>query len=341
VTKLSPAARSSPSVRRQVIDPNLRALLDTTKRDTRLLGDVQRLLLQPGGENVRDSALHPSEMSHSDWCPRASYFRLAGVPPRSSLPATHWRMQMIFDEGKDIHGKWQNRIWDLGRLWGTFYCTNCHFAWGATAPEECESCKAPRQFLRYHEVPLANPALSMAGHADGGVEGSLVEIKSVGLGTVRWEAPGLIKDHTYHFQLNGKSREFLDYDGLWSAIRQPFPSHVRQGDFYCYLHKRVSEVIFLYECKWNQKVKEFLVRYRRERIEDRLDKCSQITMALQGGRIPACPFDGCADCQRYEETHANQGRVLVRRSPGSAPPSAGPSRNGTKNEGRRLSRLGD
>lgn len=328
-------------VRRQVIDPNLRALLDTTKRDTRLLGDIQRLLLQPGEPNDRDSALHPSEISHSDWCPRASYYRLAGVPPNSVLPATHWRMQMIFDEGKDIHVKWQKRIWDLGRLWGAFYCQTCHYAWGATAPDECENCHSSRQFLRYHEIPLAKPSHRLVGHADGGVENSLVEIKSIGLGTLRYEAPGLIKDHTYRLNINGKNREFLDYDGLWNSIRQPFPSHVRQGDLYCCMHQRVSEVIFLYECKWNQKVKEMTVRYRRERIEDRLKQCSQIVLALQGERIPECPFGGCADCERYEEKNVSRGRVLVRRASNPATAPTGPARNGAKNEGRRLSRLGD
>lgn len=251
-------------------------------------------------------------------------------------------MQMIFDEGKDIHLKWQKRIWDIGRLWGTFYCQNCHYAWGATAPQECESCHSPREFLHYHEVPLANPSLHMVGHADGGVEDSLIEIKSIGVGTLRYEAPGLIKDHTYRFNLNGKPREFLDYDGLWKAIRQPFPSHVRQGDFYCFLHQRASEVIFLYEWKVAQNMKEFVVHYCKERIESRLDQCRQITMALQGGRIPKCPFGGCADCERYEEKNVSQGgRVLVRRASSPAAAPAGPARNGAKNEGRRLSRLGD
>lgn len=329
-----------------MIDKNLRALLETTKRDTRLLGDVQRLLLQPGEQSgLRNDALHPSEISHSDWCPRASYYRLAGVVPQTDPPATYWQMQMVFDEGKEIHHKWQKRLWDLGRLWGTFYCQKCHYAWGATAPDLCANCRAPREFLRYHEIPLANTNLRMAGHADGGVEESLVEIKSIGLGTLRFEAPGLIKDHTYRFNLNGKSREFLDYDGVWDSIRRPFPSHVRQGDFYCYLHRKITEVIFIYECKWNQRVKEMIVPHRLERIADRLDMCSRIIMALRGGRIPECPFGGCADCQRYEEKHADRGPVLTRRTASEAQAPARPARdaaeNGQRQSPRRLSRSGD
>lgn len=332
-----------------MIDKSLRALLETTKRPTRLLGDVQRLLLQPGDENgLRTDALHPSEISHSDWCPRASYYRLSGKEPLSAQAGSYWQLQMIFDEGHEIHGKWQKRIWDLGRLAGTFYCQECHYAFPALAPQECEKCHRPRQFLRYHEVPLFNQNLNLAGHADGldTFDGPVIEIKSIGLGTVRFENPGLIQAHTYDFQLNGKSRRFLDYDGLWNSIHTPFPSHVRQGDFYCYMSRKYREVLFLYECKWNQKVKEMIVRYREERIADRLDLCSQITMALQGGRIPACPFDGCADCQRYEEKHDRNGRVLVRRAtPDQAPAPAGstrdPAKNGDGPAPRRLSRSWD
>lgn len=341
-----PGAPSSRSTRR-VIDKNLRTLLDTAKRDTRLLGDVQRLLLRSGESDwLRNDALHPSEISHSDWCPRASYYRMAGVEPLKPPTDRHWQLQMVFDEGNEIHHKWQKRIWDLGRLWGDFYCTACHYAWGATAPSECENCHAGRQFLRFNEIPLQAQALNLAGHADGGVENTLIEIKSIGLGTLRFEAPHLIKNHTYNFHLNGKSRTFLDYDAVWDAIRMPFPSHVRQGDFYCYMHRKITEVIFLYECKWNQRVKEMVVRYRQERIADRLDYCGQITLALQGGKIPACPFGGCADCQRYEETHASRGRILVRRQaadPAQAP--AGSARNSHENghalPGRRLSRSWD
>ena len=352
MTKLLRVGKSSPSVqRRPVIDQQLRTLLDTNKKDTRLLGDIQRLLLRPGENNGRrQDVLHPSELAHSDWCPRATYFRLAGVKPTSEPTATHWQLQMIFDEGTDIHTKWQKRIWDVGHLGGSFYCTSCHYAWGAIAPTECENCHADRQFLRYHEVPLHNLTLTMAGHADGtDRDEALIEIKSVGLGTLRYEAPNLIAKHTYQLNINGRSREFIDYDALWDNIRTPFPSHVRQGDLYCFMSRRYTEVIFLYESKWNQKVKEMVVRYRKERIEERLDQCAQITLALQGGNIPACPFDGCADCQRYEETaSANTGRrILVRRSPAPTPKKTDPQptrdsgQNGQRPQQRRLQRLGD
>jgi hypothetical protein len=223
-------------------------------------------------------------------------------------------MQMIFDEGKEIHRKWQSRIWDLGRLRGQFYCTSCHSAWMGTAPEKCEECQADRSFLRFDEVPLYNQHLRMAGHADG-LDGDQagIEIKSVGINTLRFENPRLLEEHTYKVRLNGKDRTFIDLDALWSAIRIPFPSHIRQGHFYSYLGAPET-FIYLYECKWNQRVKEMVVHYEEERISDRLDQCRAICSALDGGKIPRCPFDGCPDCQRYEESPQPQRRILRRPS---------------------------
>jgi hypothetical protein len=334
-------ARSSASKRRPVIDQNLRALLDTSKRQTRLLGDVQRYLLQPGAnDGWRNDALHPSEISHNDWCPRASYYRLAGVQPLKEAPATHWQMRMIFDEGTEIHRKWQHRIWDIGRLGGTFYCQSCHFAWGAVAPSVCANCGATREFLLYHEVPLLDHKLGLVGHADGLDGEDVIEIKSIGLNSLRFEAPDLIKNHTHKFNINGKSRTFLDYDGIWDSIRIPFATHIRQGDFYCYMGG-YKTVIFIYECKWNQRVKELVVKHRVERIESRLEQCRQIRWALDGRRIPDCPFDGCTDCQRYEEPDAQPtARRLVLRSPHTTEATPGPARNGSQATGRRLLRPG-
>jgi hypothetical protein len=296
-------------------DPNLKALLATSKRETRLLGDIQRHLLRPGANDERrQDVLHPSEISHNDWCPRASYYRLVGVAPNTALPVPHWRMQMIWDEGKDIHRKWQDRIWDIGRLTGQYYCQACHHTWWDTAPDECERCLAQRKFLRFDEVPLRNEALHMVGHADG-QDGNraVIEIKSIGLGTLRFEAPDLLAKHSYKLNLNGKSREFLDYDALWNSIRVPFPAHIRQAHFYSFMGAPEEE-IFLYECKWNQQTKEMVVKYRPERIFDRLSQCGAIIDALNGGTIPKCPFDGCADCSRYEQP-SNGRRRLIRRPP--------------------------
>ena len=327
----SAQATLSPS-RRPVIDANLRALLATSKRQTRLLGDIQRALLTSDDNDGRQNdKLHPSEISHSEWCPRASFHRLAGHKPTSEPPATHWQMQMIFDEGKTIHTKWQTRIWKLGRLYGQYSCIRCKSRWWDTSPEQCEMCKAPLEYLIYKEVPLRDEELHLVGHADGqDRDAAVIEIKSVGVNTLRFEAPELIKNHTYKVNINGKNREFLDHDGLWDSIRVPFPSHIRQVHLYSYMGAPETE-IFLYECKWNQRVKEMVVKYREERIADRLDWCRQIVEGLPGGDIPECPHGGCADCKRYEGSGGEPRRkILVRRSTAAqAAAATEPARNGS------------
>jgi hypothetical protein len=285
-----------------ITSPSLRVLLEAKKKPSRLLGDVRELLLKKQGSDDRPTdVLHPSEVAHNEWCPRATYYRLAGRHPNETIPPPHWRMAMIWDEGKEIHRKWQGRFWDLGRLKGDFYCFKCQYAWEAQSPENCERCGADRDFLVFHEVPLYNDALRMAGHADG-LDGdeALIEIKSVGLGTLRFENPDLLATHTYKLNLNGRQREFIDYDGLWSAIQNPFPAHIRQGHLYSFLGAPETE-IFIYECKWNQADKEFVIKYKEDRIADRLESCRRIVRALNGDSIPLCPHGGCGDCKRYEE----------------------------------------
>jgi len=301
----------------------LKALLETGKNPSRLLGDVQRFVLESGSSSERPTdVLHPSEIAHDDWCRRAAYCQLAGLKPSGLTKPLHWRMAMIFDEGKEIHQLWQNRIWAIGRLTGQFLCLKCGHFWWDTAPNHCFQCSAAQALLVYREVPLFNRGLHIAGHADGfDRDEAVIEIKSVGLGTLRFEAPQLLKQHTYRLNINGREREFIDYDGLWDAIRRPFPSHIRQAHLYSFLGAPEDE-IFLYQCKWNQKVKEFVVRYREERIADLLDDVRLIKRALEEHKPPSCRHGGCPECELYEESldRPARPRRLIRRP--STPPAA-------------------
>src|SRR3954470_20221328 len=101
----------------------MQAFVDSGKRDTRLVGPVERhLLAQPPSDRPTD-VLHPSEMAKSDWCLLASSYLLQGRKP----PPEVLRLQRenVFAEGHEIHRKWQRWLADMGALIGVWWCAAC------------------------------------------------------------------------------------------------------------------------------------------------------------------------------------------------------------------------
>jgi CRISPR/Cas system-associated exonuclease Cas4 (RecB family) len=161
-------------------------------------------------------------------------------------------------------------------------------------------------FLEYKEVPLAaEEQFLIAGHEDGAVEdlNALVEIKSIGIGTVRFDNPKLLREYTVKTE-DGKT--VVDLDGLWKALRRPFGSHIRQTQIYLRLCKEMGlpfdKVIFLYEYKATQAHKEFVVKYNPEISEPLFETALDIKYALKQGKPPPRPdFTGqdtktCKEC---------------------------------------------
>jgi hypothetical protein len=220
---------SKPKPTKKKPSPEMQALLDTMKIETKVLGPVQQSLLQRvAGEGRSTKVLHPSEISKESWCQRAAYFHL--LDPDKGKEKTSWQKEVIFDEGHLIHDKWQKYMWDADILEGNFECLLCdpegeERIWWDQSPEGC-TIGHSRQYLRYNEVPLFSKDLMIGGHADGLIPDALVELKSVGIGTLRFEHPDLLARNTHGFSLNGKMIDFIDYNHLWEDIRSPFPSHV-------------------------------------------------------------------------------------------------------------------
>lgn len=271
------------------------------KDETLLLGNVQRYIeSRCEASDRRQDCIHPSELCREDFCPRAVYYRMSGRPTSAAVP---FALQSIFDEGSTIHAKWQGWLWDMGDLVGRFSCLRCRSEgiasrWWGTAPTHCPKCRAPRPYLSYDEVPLADPEHLLAGHADLRVGMMLGEIKSVGLGTVRIEAPQLYARHT-HKIIDGAERTLVDLAGMWRGIKRPFTPHVRQ--IMLYLHcTGLDQAVVLYECKWNQQAKEFLVGYSPQIVEPMLDACLDVKYALKTQKPPVCPHGGCPLCQAFE-----------------------------------------
>jgi hypothetical protein len=283
------------------------SLAETKKSKNVLLGDIHRHLLEEHDKPTdrRQDIIHPSEMAKSDWCPRQTYYRLAGASPEKSRNFSA-QLETVFEEGHAIHAKWQKWLQQMGRLWGKWRCAECGWSETATGGTlHCQNCDA-RQPLEYREVPVeAESEFLIAGHEDGAIEdlNALVEVKSIGNGTVRFDQPELLRQFTVKTE-DGKT--VIDTDGLWKSLRRPFGSHIRQTQIYLRLCKEMGlpfdKVIFLYEYKATQAHKEFVVKYNPEIAEPLFESALDVKYALKKGKPPPRPeFCGvdkktCKDC---------------------------------------------
>jgi hypothetical protein len=217
-------------------------------------------------------------------------------------------LQNVFDEGHAIHDKWQTRFYDMGNLYGEWQCVNCSHSWWAQSPTKCSQCEKAKSFIKYREVKLKSlDKYRIAGQADGWIKGigkeTLIEIKSIGFGTVRMESPNLAALADGHIE------------NAWGMIKAPFKTHRRQGALYLELgHQMVEagvfksfpeEIVFIYECKANQAVKEFTVSRTPEVVEDVFIAAESIVSALDTNTPVPCNIDpvNCSKCNKFKENN--------------------------------------
>jgi hypothetical protein len=270
----------------------LKKFLDAKKSNPRLIGDLERHLMARPLEDRSTTVLHPSEMVKADWCLRASYFALTGVPVKKDKP--NLRLQSIFDEGHSIHAKWQNWFQEMGVLYGKFQCQVCGMYVTGTSPA-CQNCSNLTHMV-YKEITLVDKELNIAGHTDGWVKGigddCLIEIKSIGAGTLRFEAPELL------------AKADGDLTKAWRSIRRPFGTHIRQGQMYLELAKRMfgddapKEIVFLYELKADQDYREFTIKADYEFVEPIFEKAKIVVDAVAAGTPLECTNRGALGCKQ-------------------------------------------
>lgn len=291
----------------RVIKPQALKRLKTTYKNNQglVLPAVQRHVMRNAANgdyndiDRRTDIMHPSNMSKSDWCPRSDFYGITlGVSQPAANPS--FSMENVFDEGHRIHRKWQGWFWSMGILSGMFQCEDCEHLWWDISPDICPECPSKR--LRYREVPLYNEDLMIAGHADALIESGgdwfdleepvLIEVKSLSIGTLRFEAPML-----YQRYLDG-----LGLAEVWRDVKRPFATHIKQGTMYCYLGE-IPRIVFIYECKWNQQAKEFIVTPNFDHIKDILASAKDVADGVRHGIEPYRPHwatdaDGpvCASC---------------------------------------------
>jgi CRISPR/Cas system-associated exonuclease Cas4 (RecB family) len=261
--------------------------------DTIVSRVARHLMVNEEVTDRRSDVVHPSEASHEGWCPRAVYYRIAGVAADPSVRPIVF--ELALETGSDAHRKWQSWLWEMGLLRGMWTCLRCELFWEAVSPFDCPRCEANKQLIRYSEVPVSNEKYLLHGNADGDVwfvDGwKLIEIKTIGTGTVRIEAPNMMKRFSYtHKGEDGKDHEGVDWQALWRSIRRPFPSHLRQGMIYCFLRGR-KEIVYIYDPKFiTAYPKEFEIGFRKDLIEDILDECIWVKDALEKQRPPKRPM---------------------------------------------------
>lgn len=262
------------------------------------------MLMTFGPDLGRDPAvIHPSEVAKDDWCPLATYRRIVSGQWPTTEEFDFFR-ENIFATGNDIHAKWQGRMIETGfNVWGDWKCTVCDYRVRAsTMPEPTAwgvACHAPDHRWQYDEVTLdARRELLMTGHADCGFDDTLVEIKSIGLGTIRIDAPDLLKRH--------QDGRMTDLTSLWRDITKPLRSHLVQGDIYLHLAHILglpfTQIVYLYEFKPNQMTKEFTIKYSPERAGKLVAKIQAVKYAVEHGIPPKCvKLAGCKQCDAFPQ----------------------------------------
>lgn len=293
------------------------------------LSSLKELQLELGREETaqREVGLHPSDLSKSDWCPRAAFWLLSGKTKLREDEQTSFIRQQIFEEGHDIHQRWQWLLWRMGVLEGEWKCLACESQWWATAPLRCDVCGAPSYALTYHEVPASVPELHITGRADGKMGRRLFEFKSLGAGTIRFEAPELLRKYTYDAKVGENTYKWQDLEGLWKNFHSPLPSHLIQANLYLYARDDVDEVVFVYQAKWNQQVKFFPVKYSYNLIKERLSQVRQVNDALSAGEPPDCVAPGkCQRCSLYEDEDGQDNPGSTSKKPRSKESSKRPKK---------------
>ena len=275
------------------------------------MGAIERHLLAREPEHRPQDVLHPSDLIKKEWCALHAYHALKGnYSPTSEKP--NLRLQSIFDEGHTIHAKWQRWISEMGNMYGRWSCDKCGFTSNSNTQTPGCVLHFHESTFTYQEVNLVSKKHRIFGHTDGWVKGLgedfLIEIKSIGSGTIRIEQPSLL------FEADN------DLEKAWRNIRQPFYSHRRQGQVYLHLcHLMVEEglldsapeeIVFIYELKANQDYKEFSVKYDPEFVADVFENAADVVWAVEHDTPPACnidPVNGCKRCAPFRsEGDANE-----------------------------------
>jgi len=210
-------------------------------------------------------------------CQREIVFRFVGMPEESSYKSSG-ASQRILDNGSGFHRRMQRYYGDMGVLWGNWKCTSCpghvdHEAIAHVDEElvhtgcEFEACfkpQCPRSFsreteispsIKYQELRFEITELNLSGKCDG-----IIYINDVRCGI---ELKSMREDY-------------------WKILVGPTENNLVQGCTYI-LGLNLEYMIYQYENKNDQKIKEFVLKRDDEEITKIRTKCRRILSAVENG----------------------------------------------------------
>jgi hypothetical protein len=273
----------------------LKAFLAADK-GTRVIGKVEKHIISKPRDFRASDVIHPSEMASASWCHRAQYFWLNGHAPKPEVMSL--RRASIFGTGHAAHDMWQSWFKEMDQIKGLWYCYTHDLEWFGLNSEHAQGgCRT-----KYNEVPVFFDPLRISGKADGWLvnfgEPLLLEVKTIGEGSIRWYAPDIAYANNN------------DFKKMWAAIGAPFLEHIHQAQIYMKLLELMGqpnapqEALILYEAKGLHEHKEFVVQKSDWGIAELFEAAANIISAIDKGTPPLCNINGvagCPKCSDYKE----------------------------------------
>lgn len=286
----------------------LKSVFNAMKREGYIIKDLDLYLLSLNEED-NDRAIDVNAPSQIGKCLRQRYYARTGATRDSN--AVDARTRRIFDNGTKTHERLQQYLAEQG-------------------------------MLLMDEIPVVNDFYNIQGHTDGllaisKVEKAILEIKSInsnGFSQLKTAKEEHIQQGLSYVYCVEERRKFLhneydtyedfeaDRDSLMRSYEKYY-QHLKGGNkftrdekiwFQCDLHYRmdsilmktntpITKVIFLYENKDNQELKEFCVSSKEAKSKDIttqiLNDCDWLNECVKKGTVPprCSSTKSCMDCR--------------------------------------------
>lgn len=286
----------------------LKSVFNAMKREGYIIKDLDLYLLSLNEED-NDRAIDVNAPSQIGKCLRQRYYARTGATRDSN--AVDARTRRIFDNGTKTH-------------------------------ERLQAYLAEQGMLLMDEIPVVNDYYNIQGHTDGllaisKVEKAILEIKSInsnGFSQLKTAKPEHIQQGLSYVYCVEERRKFLhseydtfaEFEADKDYLRESYAKyyqHLKDGtkhtrdekiQFQCDLHFKmdsilmktnapITKVIFLYENKDNQELKEYCISSKeaksKEIMTEVLDDCAKLNKYVEKGKVPprCSSTKSCMDCR--------------------------------------------